>query len=338
MTRLRPVILSGGSGTRLWPISTPERPKQFGDIAGEPLFGLALNRLAGMPGVGDPVVVAGRDHLDHVEAGLDGRGLVLVEPEGRNTAPAVIAAALALDDDEVMAVLPADHLIPDTGAFHEAVTRAVEMARNGYLVTFGVVPSRPETGYGYIEPGPGLDGGSEVARFKEKPDPDEAARLSTDGKHLWNSGMFVFGVGSLLEEARVHVPDVVNGVEEAFAEAETQGRVKLLGDSFTGVEGISIDHAVMERTSMAAVVPLDAGWSDIGSWHSLWEVSEKDADGNVLVGDAQAVEVSGSYIRSTSRRVAVAGLDNVVVVETPDAVLVVGRESAQLVKRLATDD
>ena len=332
-----PVVLSGGAGTRLWPLSTIERPKQFLRLFGDSLFESTLRRLDGVAGVGAPVIVVGAAQLALVEEALDTAGVesefILVEPEGRNTAPATVAAALSLPPEQVMVVLPSDHLIADVTGFRVAVSTAIGIAAAGNLVTLGVKPDRAETGYGYIERGDFIDGGHRVARFLEKPDEKTAAMLSTDGRHLWNSGIFVFTAATFLEEARRHADDVVTAVERSVPAPE--GARRDLGPGFASSRAVSIDHAVMERTDRAVVVPLDVGWSDVGSWRSIWEVSERDEDENVLVGEVTSRSVSGSYIRSTSRRVSVAGVSDLIVVETEDAVLIVGREHAQLVRDLA---
>jgi mannose-1-phosphate guanylyltransferase/mannose-6-phosphate isomerase len=334
MPTVTPVILSGGAGTRLWPLSTGERPKQFLALLGEPLFEATLARVAALGELGPIMVVTGGDHVEPVEAALRGSSLtvgpILVEPSGRNTAPAVVAAALVSDPDDVLIVLPSDHTIDDVVSFRDAVETAVSLALGGALVVFGATPTRPETGYGYIEKGESVDGAFHVVRFKEKPGSDEAERLARDGNHLWNCGMFVFTAGRLLEEAERHSPGVVAVVRAALPDARS-GRVTL-GPSFAEVDPVSIDHAVMENTDAAVVIPVDMGWSDIGSWQSVWELAEQDEEGNVLSGDVIAVEVANSYVLAVSRTVAVAGVDGLVVVETPDAVLVVPRERAQLVR------
>ena len=334
---IRPVILSGGAGTRLWPLSTRERPKQFLRLIEEPLFEATLRRMRGIPGVGPMTVVTGAEHVPAVDEAIVATEAdvtaVLVEPSGRNTAPAVVAAALVSHPEEVLVVLPSDHLIADDVAFAGAVTEAVDLASKGDLVTFGVAPTRAETGYGYIEKGAAIEGGFRVARFKEKPDVEEAERLLARGGHLWNSGMFVFTVGRILEEARRHVPDVVEAVTGALP-SHRSGRIAL-GDGFSEAASISVDHAVMEKTEHAVVVPLDAGWNDIGSWQAVWALSRQDDAGNVISGDVVALDVSGSYVHSGSRTVAIAGVDDLVVVETPEVVLIVSREKAQLVRDLA---
>jgi mannose-1-phosphate guanylyltransferase/mannose-6-phosphate isomerase len=332
-----PVVLSGGSGTRLWPLSTRDTPKQFLEILGEPLFEATLGRVEDLGVGGTIMVVTGADQLPAVERSLANKNIVgatiLVEPAGRNTAPAVVAAALLADPEDVLVILPADHLLTDATAFGEAVRKAVAFARDGALVTFGIQPSRPETGYGYIEKGEPVGSGFRVERFKEKPDEEEAARLAADGAHLWNSGMFVFGAGEILTEARRQAHEIVASVESALPGGRT-GTVSL-GEGFSGAPAISIDHAIMEKAENAVVIPLDAGWSDIGSWHSVWESSDRDEEGNALMGDVVALDVTDSYIRSGSQTVAIAGLTGVVVVVTPDVVLVVPKERSQMVRDLA---
>ena len=286
---------------------------------------------------GTVTVVTGRDQLLAVERSLASKAIetatILVEPSGRNTAPAVVAAALISDPDDVLVVLPSDHVITDSPAFGDAVSKAVALAGDGALVTFGVEPSRPETGYGYIEKGEPVGSGFRVDRFKEKPDEDEAARLAGDGRHLWNSGMFVFGAGQILSEARRQVPEILTGVGEALP-AERTGTITL-GETFSDIPATSIDHAVMENAANSVVVPLDAGWSDVGSWHSVWELSERDGNGNSLNGDVVAVDVSDTYVRSGSKTVAVAGVTGLVVVVTPDVVLIVPKEKSEMVRDLA---
>lgn len=341
---IRPVILSGGSGTRLWPISTSDSPKQFAPLfRSGSLFRQTMERLHDVDGVGDPVVVTGADHLSAVtEAAADAGvapSLVIVEPRGRNTAPAVVAAALSLPAEEVMVILPSDHLIRETSGFVDAVQTSAPHAIAGSIVTFGIEPARPETGYGYIEKGDPVDGAFRVRSFTEKPDIAEAERLVTGGQHLWNSGMFVVTAGFLIEQARLHCPEVLEGVESSMTEA-VDGRLAL-GAHFGEVESISLDHAVMEKTRSALVMPIDVGWDDVGSFHALWSVSTPDSQGNVAEGDVILVDVGSSFIKATSRKVAVAGMDDVVVVETPEAVLVVPRSKSQLVRevvrRLADD-
>lgn len=332
------MVLSGGIGKRLWPISTAERPKQFASLISEgPLFALALGRLTGLTGAAAPVVVTGADQLDHVERAVASAAvhpeLVIVEPAGRNTAPAVLAAALALPRQEVLVILPSDHLIADEEGFRRAVASAARHAEEGALVTFGIEPTRAETGYGYIERGDPVDGGNRVIRFKEKPDTEEAERLASDGSHLWNSGMFAVRGEDLLAEAERHCPEVLAAVRAAMR-GPKEGLLQL-GEEFAEVEKISLDHAVMERTERGVVIPIDVGWDDLGSFEVLWSVSPKDGAGNVAQGDVVLSDVTDSYVRSASRLLVVSGVSDMVVVETEDAVLVIPRRRSQEVKEIA---
>lgn len=330
------MILSGGAGTRLWPLSTSTLPKQFVQLIGTTLFDQAVHRLDDLDDVSDPIVVSGESYLPAVELALSNSGVeaarIIAEPEGRNTGPAVLAAALSAEPDDVLVVLPSDHLVSDRSGFREAVGIALGVARRGYLVTFGVAPEGPETGYGYIEPGPEIDEGVfGVSRFHEKPDQEVAARYVSEGA-LWNSGMFVFPVSALIAQASQHAPELLRSVETALP--EPVGRVWKLDSSFGDVESISVDNAIMERSSRSAVVPIEIGWSDVGSYSTLLAASETDGDGNAISGNVTLFNVRNSYVHATSRRVSVAELDGVVVVETPDDVLVVPTEHAQAVRDL----
>ena len=293
------------------------------------MFELTLRRVAAFPDAGPPTVIAGADQADLLHELLPADAVVLLEPAGRNTAPAVAVAALLADPDDVLLVLPADHLIADVEAFALAVDTAARLASRGHLATFGVVPTRPETGYGYIEQGPSLDGAFHIARFVEKPDETKARDYLASGRYLWNSGMFAFTAGRYLDELGRHRPDMLDAVRTVGVHDD--GR---LDATFAEVPADSIDYAVMEHTSRGVVVPLDAGWSDVGSWNALWEVSDQDQDGNVVEGDAVVENTLRSYVRSGSRLVAVVGVQDVVVVETPDAVLVTTRERSQQVKAI----
>lgn len=338
MSVIRPVILSGGSGTRLWPLSTRAEPKQFVKLFGEhSLFELTMVRLEGVEGVGEPMVVTGAGHVDHVRRAGEHSGIVpstvVVEPIGRNTAPACVAAALVADPRDVLVVLPSDHLIADVAGFRDAVSKAADEAKGGAIVTFGIVPTRPETGYGYIQAGEQTGSAFEVARFKEKPDLDEAQSMLDAGRHSWNSGMFVFTAEVLLAEAEEHSADLLAAVREAIP--PSNGSTVELGEAFGKAERISIDHAIMEKTDRAVVIPIDVGWDDVGSYEALWSVSDKDDDGNAFKGDVIAADLTGSMVHATSRTVAVAGLSDVVVVETPDSVLVIPRSASQAVRELS---
>lgn len=334
---LRPVILSGGSGTRLWPLSTPELPKQFVPLFdGRTLFGMTMGRMEGLDGLQPALVVTGAAHEAHVAAEVSTAPIetaaTLVEPSGRNTAPAVIAAALVARPTDVLVILPSDHLIADIPAFHEAVQHAADLASEGGVVTFGVKPTRRETGYGYIEVGAPVGKGYRVDRFKEKPDETEAQALVADGRHLWNSGMFVVRADQALAEAEKLNPSILEGVAASLPEVR-QGVVGL-GPRFESVESISFDHAIMEKTDLAMVVPVDIGWNDVGSFTSLLEASPRDELGNHVAGEVVVESVHGSYLKSTSRRLVVGGVDDVIVVETPEAVLVLSLDRAQQVKEL----
>ncbi len=335
---ITPVILSGGSGTRLWPLSRQQRPKQFVALTGQrTLFQQTVLRAAEVEGVTAPVVVGNRNHAAII--GEQSRGIdiepraVIVEPEGRNTAPAIALAAHSVDPDDLMLVMPSDSLILDEAAFRDAVTAAADPAEDGRLVTFGVHPSRPETGYGYIEVGQSRGSWSLVSRFVEKPDLPTAQAYLSGGRHLWNAGMFLFTARRLLEELTRHVPDVAETVAAAWSERSETNGIVLPGDSFGSAPSISIDHGVMERSDRVAVVPMDAGWSDIGSWEALWEMGATGA-ANVTLGETVLHDVNGSYVRSGDRLIAVIGLDDVIVVDTPDALLITSKSRSQEVKQL----
>jgi mannose-1-phosphate guanylyltransferase/mannose-6-phosphate isomerase len=339
-----PVVLSGGSGTRLWPMSRELYPKQFIPLLGdESLFERTLRRVRGIEDVQAPVVVCNEEHrfmaAEQLRRAGVGDGAILLEPVGRNTAPAIAVAALEAVErhgDAVLLVLPADHMIRDEAAFREAAQTGAGAAGQGWLVTFGVVPARAETGFGYIRRGEPLgEGLFRVARFVEKPDARTAARYVEEGTYYWNSGMFLFLASRYLHELAVHEPEMAECCRAAF-----EGRrrdldfVRLDPDAFARSPADSIDYAVMERTDRAVVVPLDAGWSDVGSWHALWEAQDHDEDGNVLVGDVIAEDTRDSYVHAGGRLVATLGLRDVVVVETADAVMVAPRTRSQEVKRI----
>jgi mannose-1-phosphate guanylyltransferase / mannose-6-phosphate isomerase len=336
-----PVILSGGTGSRLWPASRQQTPKQLLPLVDHRTMLLTtLERAAAVPGAGDPIIVANADQRGAIEAELDAVGWtgtrVILEPVGRNTAPALAVAALDTHDDPLLLVLPADHVIADEAEFVAAVGVGARLAEQGYLVTFGIMPTRPETGYGYIEVGEALgEGANAVARFKEKPDAETAERYLTDGRHLWNSGMFLFAAGRYLEELEQHRPDVLDAARSALARAKDDGTAVILdADSMERAPSVSIDYAVMEPTTRAAVVPLDAGWTDVGSWKALWAIGATDDDGNVVDGDVELIDVRNSLVRSHGRLIAVIGLEGVVVVDTPDATLVSSIDRVQDVKAL----
>jgi len=333
---LRPVILSGGAGTRLWPLSTADVPKQFTPLFGkDSLFRLTVRRAESLSGRQELVVVTGARFLSLVERELEALSVdarLIVEPEGRNTAPAAIAAASATEPDDLILLLPADHLISDEEGFRDAIAVGARVAAQGHIVTFGITPGRAETGYGYIEKGD-PDGETHVVRrFKEKPGPAEAAELASDGRHLWNSGMFLASAGTILAEAGALCPDILQAVSGALpASPDT---VMRLGEAFKSARSVSFDHAIMEQTGVGRVLEVGFGWSDVGSYDALLAASDKDEAGNHAAGDVTLSDVTGSYVKATSRRVVVAGLHDVVVVETPEAVLVLPLDRAQEVRDL----
>jgi mannose-1-phosphate guanylyltransferase/mannose-6-phosphate isomerase len=344
MSTIIPVILSGGSGTRLWPLSRKLQPKQFLRLVSEhSLFQETVLRAAAVDGAAAPIVICNEAHRFLVaeqlrELGARAQAIVL-EPTGRNTAPAVAVAALVANAtpgarEAVLAVLPADHVITDRTAFVSAMDAAAEAAAQGNLVTFGVVPDRPETGYGYILRGQQRSRWADLEKFVEKPDLATAERYVASGRYLWNSGMFVLAADAYLREIERHAPRMLEACRAAVASASRDQDFLRLGAEFTGCPSDSIDYAVMEKTDRAAVVPLAAGWNDVGSWSALHDVLDKDAAGNVTRGEVLARNCRNSYISANGRLVAAMGLDGVVIVETADAVLVMTRDEAQNVKQI----
>ncbi len=343
---LHPVILCGGSGTRLWPLSRSAYPKQFLKLTSElSMLQDTLKRLEGVPGLADPLVICNHEHRFLVAEQLRAIGakpkLLLLEPMGRNTAPAVAAAALALaaeDPKALMLVLPSDHCIQDRAAFHRAIATASAAAAQGLMTTFGIIPDSPETGYGYIRRGPalqGLKGVHAIERFVEKPDAVRAQEFLDSGEYFWNSGMFLLGAGAYVEELGVHQPAVLDAVRRALAARQMDlDFCRLEEAAFASSPSISIDYAVMEKTTLGAVGPVEMGWSDVGSWDALWQIHAKTAEGNVLEGDVLAENVNNTFIKADNRMVAAVGVDNLIIVETSDAVLVADKRSAQDVKAL----
>lgn len=360
---ITPIIMAGGSGTRLWPLSRRMRPKQFLCLSGEQsMLQDTLQRLQGLDR-SPAIVVCNEDHRFLVaEQFLEINeidGTIILEPEGRNTAPAIAVAALqalkACNDfnsnldanahadskyaqDPMLLVLPADHIIENTVQFHAAIKQAETLALNNHLVTFGIVPTAAETGYGYIQRGAKFDDGFKVANFVEKPDAVTATQYLSSGEYYWNSGMFMFRAKRYIEELEKFCPEIL----EACRKAVEQGRDDLdffrLGQNdFLRSPSDSIDYAVMEKTDAAIVVPLDAGWSDIGNWSALWEINKKDDNNNATRGDVMLFDTEDCLVHAESRLVTTVGVDNLVVIETKDAVLVADKSQAQNVKTIVDE-
>lgn len=350
---LQPVILSGGSGTRLWPLSREQYPKQFLPLLGAgSLFQETVRRLDGLAGLAEPLLICNEEHrfvaAEQLRQ-LERKGTVLLEPVGRNTAPAMTLAALwalAGGNDPILAVMPADHLIADGERFRIAMAAAVRLAERGFAVTFGIVPDCPETGYGYIRAGAPIadePAARALAGFKEKPDPATARTYLDDGGYLWNSGLFVMRASLWRQAIELCRPDILAACAAAIAEAKSDGDfVRVAGAAFAACPADSIDYAVMERIAAgltglppAAVVALDAGWSDVGAWNSLWHALTKDEAGNVARGDVMLYDAERTLAFAESRLVACVGVRDLVVVETPDAVLVAHKDCTQAVKQIA---
>jgi mannose-1-phosphate guanylyltransferase/mannose-6-phosphate isomerase len=340
-----PVILSGGTGTRLWPVSRESFPKQLWPLVSDRTMLQDTARRGQGPGFAPPIVVCNHEHRFLIAEQLRAAGVadaeIMLEPVGRNSAPAITAAALRAseaDPDAILWMMPADAAIQRTEALHAALARAAVAARAGRIVMFGMQPHRAETAYGYIEVGPELadaPGVHDLARFVEKPDAATAARLVASGEYLWNSGMFVFAAATLLAEMERYAPEVLAAVRRAIeARVRDLDFTRLDPAAFAACPNISLDYAVAERTTVAAVVPADLGWSDVGSWDALWEQSPKDAAGNATVGDVLLEGAENCYVRSDGVLTAVVGLQDAVVVVTGDAVLAMHRDRAQDVKRV----
>ncbi len=343
-----PTILAGGSGTRLWPLSRELYPKQLLSMVDDrTMLQCTLLRLSGLEDIGPPLVICNEEHRFMVAEQLRQievpQASIILEPFGRNTAPAIAVAALhslSFGNDDLLLVLPADHYLEDISAFHDGVRKGAFFAGRNYLVTFGIVPESPETGYGYIQKGEPIlfsdaPEGFHIRRFVEKPDRGTAVTYLGSGDFFWNSGMFVFRASRVLEELERHAPRIVECCRKALEKAESDLTfTRLDPESFGACPSESIDYALMEKTDRGAMVPLSAGWNDIGSWKALWDVGKKDHEQNVIVGDTLTHQVRSSYIQATSRMVAAIGIENQIVVETPDAVLVTTWEHAQEVKLL----
>lgn len=344
MSRIIPVILSGGSGTRLWPLSRKQRPKQFLPVVDDlTLFQTTLLRLADISDMESPLIVCNESHRYMVaeqlrELNLSNQGIIL-EPMGRNTAAAIALAAIHLQNQNKEAhllILPADHVITDTLAFLNAINLAKIASENGYLSTFGIIPNKPETGYGYIKMGTPFNDRHiyEVSAFVEKPSLETAEAYLKAGNYLWNSGMFLFKASRYLEELEKFQPQIITQCTKALANENASDFISVDPKAFSQCNDISVDYAVMEKTAAAVVVPLDVGWNDVGAWSAVWEVGKQDQDGNVLRGDILLHNAHQNLVYTEQRLVALVGVDNLVVVDTKDATLVAHRDHVQDVKKI----
>ncbi|WP_300675025.1 mannose-1-phosphate guanylyltransferase/mannose-6-phosphate isomerase [Desulfoluna sp.] len=342
-----PVILAGGSGTRLWPLSRELHPKQLIGLIDEyTMLQNTVLRLAGFEGMARPIVICNENHRFMVAEQLRSIGIdplaIMLEPVGRNTAPALAAAALKaleIDDAPTLLVLPADHTITYTEKLHEAMREGVALAEKGKLITFGIVPESPETGYGYIRKGAPVDGVDAVVidRFVEKPDLDTANAYVASGDYCWNSGMFMFGSREVLAELERFTPEIVTACRAAVEKGTTDlDFFRLDSEAFAACPEDSIDYAVMEKTDKGVMISLSAGWNDVGSWDAIWHIGEKDENDNVIKGDVFLHDVSSSLLQGESRMIAAVGLKDMIVVETKDAVLVAPRDRGQDVKKIVS--
>lgn len=339
-----PVIMAGGSGSRLWPLSRQQFPKQFLRLLGnDSMLQTTANRLSGIKH-SPALVICNEEHRFSVAEQFRSNAIktsgIILEPVGRNTAPAIALAAiqaLKSGDDPLLLVLSADHVIKDEAAFCASIEQATQFATANKLVTFGIVPTAPETGYGYIKRGDSqnMSSGFSVSQFVEKPDLSTAKDYLTSGEYYWNSGMFLFKASAYLAELKVHCPDIFNACELAMVDTQSDcDFIRLDKSAFETCADDSIDYAVMEKTENAVVVPMDCGWSDVGSWSSLWEVSDKDEFGNACRGDVINIDTRNTYVNASEKLVTTIGLDDAIVVETKDAILVAKQSEVQQVKKI----
>jgi len=342
--KIIPVILSGGSGTRLWPLSRKEYPKQYLPLAGDnTMLQETILRLDGLDNLADPIIICNADHRFLVAEQCQQIDIasptILLEPVGRNTAPAIAAAALQSikgTNDAVLLILSADHVIQDIEAFHQAIDIASTQAQEGKLVTFGIVPTDANTGYGYINASKdGTDGSYKVEKFVEKPDLKTAQSYLEQGNYLWNSGMFMFKATMLIDELTTHSPEIVTSVNGAVNNAKQDlDFIRLNKKAFESSPSNSIDYAIMEKSDNVVVVPLDAGWSDVGSWSTLYDIGVKGSNGNVLKGDVITQDTTNTYINASHHLVATIGVENLIVIDTPDATFIATQDKVQEVKTI----
>lgn len=339
MKPIFPVILSGGAGTRLWPLSRADEPKQFHRLVGpQSLLQDTALRVADRQSFARPLIIANARHAEAVEAQMADAGLdpamLILEPAGRNTAPAIALAALTAAADDLLLVLPSDHVIGDVAAFHAAIRTAAPLAADGWLVTFGIRPDRPETGYGYIKRGKSLGLGAFAAeRFVEKPDMATAEGYLAHGGYDWNGGIFLLRADRYLDALGRHAPEMLAAVHAAMADARREGeRIFPDAAAFAASPAESIDYAVMEKADRVAVVPVTMGWSDIGSWDALHALAERDANEVARQGDVLAIDSAGCLIRSDGPKVVTVGVSDLIVVATADAVLILPRGQSQRVR------
>ncbi len=336
--KINAVIMAGGSGSRLWPLSRSSLPKQFLSMTEDStLFQSTIERIAEL-NIHSITTICNEDHRFFVAEQLsqiNKNSSIILEPEGRNTAPAIALSAFNMKDDSLMLVMPSDHVIKNPSIFNSKIMDAIGLAESGKLVTFGIVPSNPNTGYGYIEKGKPLGNGFLVSAFKEKPSKDNADKYIESGDYLWNSGIFLFKKSVYLKELEKHSPKIFNACKKVYENQKVDhDYIWLERDLFKSCPSDSIDYAVMENTLDAAVIPLDVGWNDLGSWSSIWENSEKDHNNNHLKGDVLAHNSKDSYVSSENQLISVIGVDNIIVVATKDAVLVCNKNKSQDVKEI----
>jgi mannose-1-phosphate guanylyltransferase len=343
--KITPVILSGGGGTRLWPLSTPEKPKQFLALTGErTMFQLTVDRVADRTLFSAPLIVSGARHAEIAEEQLASIGIhdaiLILEPCARNTAPAIALAALAVPDpDALLLIMPSDHVITDPDSFIAASEKAAALANEGWIVTYGIAPTGPETGYGYIKMGAAIvDGVQQVDRFIEKPEAEKAAVMLAEGNHSWNGGIFMLRADIYLAALADHAPDILEAAQKAVNQAAHEGQ-RILPDeaAFASSPSDSIDYAVMENAAKesngrVAVVPVSMGWSDVGSWDALYELGAKDDDGNAVIGDSRLVSASGNLVQADGIRVSIHGVDDLIVVANGREVMIIPRGQSQKVK------